>query len=152
MKRAVLIWDPKTGKEIRRIEGNESTPFHLRFSPDGRRLVWTAGRVIRVWDAAAWKEIRIVHPEPKNAERRPLAISSNARWAATVRDREIDLWDLESGERTKTVAMDDRPAQALALNRDGSLLTAVSGDGVVLVFDLARSAVVQRVDATRIYD
>ena len=35
----VRVWDPETGKEIRKLEGHPSFVISAAFSPDGSRIV-----------------------------------------------------------------------------------------------------------------
>jgi hypothetical protein len=55
---AVYLWDPATGKEIRRIE-NATAGFRpgVAFSPDGEILASAYGEEVRRWDAATGKEL-----------------------------------------------------------------------------------------------
>jgi WD40 repeat protein len=48
------LWDGRTGERIAQLEQDA---FGAVFSPDGKRIVTTAGRQQRLWDAASGEEI-----------------------------------------------------------------------------------------------
>jgi WD40 repeat protein len=147
MKKTVVIWDPRTGKEIRRIADNTNTPFLLRFSPDGKRLAWVAGKTIRVWDAAEWKEILSLGPELVKDDIRPVSISGDTKWAVTVRDDKVDVWDLTTGRKDKTIEGHRGRVQAVTLNGDGSLLATMAGDSVLRVIDVRQGRILKESEA-----
>jgi WD40 repeat protein len=54
----VRFWDTATGKEIKRIGGEDLKEVNqLAFSPDGKSLALAAGDSIRLWDIATGKEM-----------------------------------------------------------------------------------------------
>ncbi len=74
---------------------------HMRFSPDGRRLVTIAGSVVRIWPLVAEPEpdARLVHPDPVTRVLR----TSDGRRAVTAtqptrQSCEIRIWDLPTGK------------------------------------------------------
>ncbi len=48
----VRVWDCDSGALIRELEAGHPWVEHVAFSPDGMLLAATAGRILRVWDAA----------------------------------------------------------------------------------------------------
>ena len=53
--RTIKIWDAKSGKEIRTLEGHSDS---VAFSPDGSRIAsGSADRTIKIWDAKLGKKI-----------------------------------------------------------------------------------------------
>jgi len=58
MNSAALLWDAKSGEELRRLEGHKSHVVCVAFSPDGKRAVTGEfGGTIILWDTTNWAEI-----------------------------------------------------------------------------------------------
>src|SRR5207247_7522000 len=50
---SIRLWNPTTGKSIRKLSGHKGAVNGLSFSPDSRKLVsGSADKTIRVWDVA----------------------------------------------------------------------------------------------------
>ena len=56
----VRLWDVKTGREIRRLEGHPGAVNAVAFSPDGRHAVSAgiADALVRMWDLETGRELR----------------------------------------------------------------------------------------------
>src|ERR1700692_276653 len=47
----IRVWDPATGKEVRRLEGHKDAVRSLALAPDGKTLAsGSADRTVRVWE------------------------------------------------------------------------------------------------------
>jgi WD40 repeat protein len=55
--RTVRLWDPGTGKELRRLDGHKGVVLSLCYSPGGLLASGGDDRVIRLWDADTGKEL-----------------------------------------------------------------------------------------------
>jgi WD40 repeat protein len=52
----VKVWDVTTGQEVLTLSGHSRPISGVAFSRDGRRLVSSCGKQIRVWDATPVRE------------------------------------------------------------------------------------------------
>jgi len=127
----VILWDARSGKELRRIEGVHVGDF-LAFSPDGKTLATTrtwqqgkAGGVVYLWDAATG--------EPRGQLRgdgnlmRCLAFSpdgkrlaGHSQWSPTA-DGAVRVWDLATGKELLKVRTHSA-GHTIAFSPDGRLL------------------------------
>ena len=63
VSRNVHVWDWQNGKRLKSLEkkGNDiATTEPIRYSPDGRLLVWCGGFVALIWDTATWELIHTI--------------------------------------------------------------------------------------------
>ena len=127
----VTIRDVETGTKIMTLKGHDATVRRMAFSPDGTRLVGSAGslgpdetRTAPVWDVTTGELVMTLrgHDGPTSA----VAYSPDGRRIATGSfDRSVRLWDASSGKELRAVDAGG-PAFALAFSPDGRYL--VSGD------------------------
>ena len=54
----VYLWDPATGQELAKLEGDGSRLFALAFAADSQTLAVGSKTIIRLWDAVNAKELR----------------------------------------------------------------------------------------------
>jgi RNA polymerase sigma factor (sigma-70 family) len=125
---AVNLWDPATGKFVKRLDIGGA----LAFSPDSSLLV--AGS--QVWDFAADKELS-ANPEAHRAPvERMVTGEKNLVVTTTGSDKDIRIWDATTGKQRLRIA---QPGwiRDIALSPDGSKLASSSlvGDDSVSVWD-----------------
>lgn len=129
-KRTILLWDMKTGNQIRQF-GDDHQPVgfnSLAFSPHGRLLL-SAGekdKTIHVWDVATGNELRQFehHAEGLN-EITCIALSSDGKVMATAGSKngfgngEIYLWNFETGKQLHSGLRHKGNVTFLAFSPDG---------------------------------
>ncbi len=104
----VRLWDPSTGKEIRRIYAHQSGVFCVCFSGNSKLLASCGndgipGSSARVWDVGTGK--RLFHTGPHNPHLQTVALSPDGKVLAAGGSRSIVyLWDVESGKTLHQIA------------------------------------------------
>jgi WD40 repeat protein len=94
----IRLWDPNTGKEVRALEGHESSVVCIAFSKDGKTLASLArDATVRIWDVASGKNIKLFRM--RDAE--SLTLSPNGKLLA-VGGRAVCVWDIEKEKVIRT--------------------------------------------------
>ncbi|MBI2680792.1 MAG: hypothetical protein HYX25_07285 [Candidatus Solibacter usitatus] len=96
--RTIRLWDTKTWKVARTVNGQAEMVSHLAFSPDGKTLMsggsseFTGARPVevRLWDVASGKTKRAL-PSPHRVV--SVAFAPDGKTVAVSdRDKEINIW------------------------------------------------------------
>jgi WD40 repeat protein len=139
----VRLWDPRTGREVRRWQVDGIGWPSVAFAPDGKSLAactWDGPDrmgTIRLWDVATGREQRRLRTEAN----RHLAFARDGRLLFTAGHCRVQGWDRARGELVREMEevpeakqpplrLNDGPAfrweaRALAAAPDGKLVTAV---------------------------
>jgi RNA polymerase sigma factor (sigma-70 family) len=147
VKATITLWDPTTGRELRRFETGGPRPVTPAFSPDGKCLAWaTTNGTIVVTDAATGRELRRF--EAGDPCRFAFTPDGKNIVASLVHRRLIITWDTTTGRELRRFAK-ARPvpphqdwsipawAPAVSVSPGGRLLAAAADDHVPLLIDLA---------------
>lgn len=154
----VILWDPATGKAVRRLHTGRRTAHCVAFSPDGRWIV--AGGLRDNQDHAVLQSWRLPSGEPGppfDADSQDriyhLEFSPDSQLLATVGgDRMVHLWDVMRGDELKMLEAPQigrQEARCVAFSPDGQYLAAGADDGEVRIWDLAAQSDPIRIDAIR---
>jgi WD40 repeat protein len=133
----VTWWDPVAGKSIRRFEGvahswSGGRNVPARFTPDGKVLVGTSGRMLLRWDAATGRPLRPdVHDAGHFADVTAVVVSADGKWIATGgRDARVRVWDAATGRPAVAFPADwIVGARTLGFSPDGRFAYGPSPDG-----------------------
>jgi WD40 repeat protein len=109
--------------------------FALAFSPDGRTLVYTAGRELFVWDVPARREVRRVDLGAKHAL--DAAFTPCGRRLITVgKEGAARVWETAGWTCERVFAWEVGPLRAVAVAPDGTRAATAGDAGRVVVWDL----------------
>lgn len=153
----VRTWDVKSGTLKRSFSDDKPTTF-VRYSRDGKYLASAPnGGPVKVWDAANGEIVRIFpygnkfdfSPDGKHIA----CMASQPIEGDTLEDVEkrydVQIYQLETGELTNTLASDDHTKESWLLwiefSPDGKLVAAANWDGSVKLWDVATGALVKTI-------
>ncbi|KAM5348925.1 hypothetical protein ACJ41O_008748 [Fusarium nematophilum] len=142
----VRVWDAKSGREVRKLEGHSDSVNAVAFSPDGSRIASGSGdntgriasgsgdNTVRVWDAKSGREVRKLggHSYWVNA----VAFSPDgSRIASGSYDNTVRVWDIKLGREVRKLEGHSSWVSSVAFSPDGSRIASGSGDNTVRVWD-----------------
>ena len=137
----IILWQADTFELKRKIEGHYLTSLDLAFTPDSKRLVsGSMDKTVRVWDVASGEQLKIFgdHTEVVNA------VAIHGDLLATADDDTIRLWDLRSLSPKAVFPARSDGAQSLAFSPDGRYLAAGAHNGIVRVYTLLGSELIEQ--------
>jgi ankyrin repeat protein len=98
------LWDPKTGREIRRFVGIRDNVTQAEFSPDGRFIVSIdVDGGIRVWETETGEEFLFKTYRDRGLRLYDLVMFPDGKRVGIKTDKFIDIIDIESGRVLKTI-------------------------------------------------
>lgn len=134
----VVLWDPTTGKELRRLVGHVYGVRTLAFSPDGAVLASGSNdATIRLWDPATGKELRVLRGHTVAV--RALAFSPNGKLLGSGgQDDTVRVWDSVAGKELQCFGARKSGTAFLtvAFSPDGKTLAAAGNEHVVRRWDV----------------
>lgn len=135
--KTIRLWDPATGKQLRKIAAQQDLTCNLAFSPDGRLLASGGSKSASLWEIATGKEVARL-PHAKSVQ--SLAISPDGKTLATGGyDATIRCWDIKTAKQTCTIAGKGRAIAALAFSPDGKFLAWGGDDPAIVLLNLKKN-------------
>jgi WD40 repeat protein len=136
----VTLWDPESGKEIRRLHGCRDSIRALAVSADGRQiLAGSFDGTARLWETATGKEIRCL--DGRQTQINAVALAPDGKQALTgSKDGSVKVWDVPSGQLLRTLKEPNGEVMSVAYTPDGRFLLSAGNDGRPVLNDAARPA------------
>ena len=132
----VILWDTRSGDEIRVLEGHNGEVTSVAFAPDGQFAVsGSDDHALIIWNVTSGE---IVHRLEGHGDTvRDVAFSANGRIIASAsRDASIILWDVTSGQPIRTLAGHDGDVRTIDISPDGQWIVSGSSDKTMLLWDV----------------
>jgi WD40 repeat protein len=139
--RGIRWWNPAAGKVIRQFDGASGSSPHgpvpaARFTPDGKALVATSGRVLFRWNAKTGEPLfHDAHAGAHFNSIMALGVSPDGTRYATGTSSRIRVWDARTGRSVATLPGSYLRPQNLEFAPDGKTLFAPD-DGSIVQWDV----------------
>jgi WD40 repeat protein len=125
----VILWDPRSGKQVRQLNDEKTVVRSATLSLDGRMLATSSPAGIALWELPSGKLIREITCSFPGA----LAFSRDGQRLASV-GVVIRLWDVKTGKLLTPEQGHQGSIDHIALSADGTTL-ASTGGGTIIVWD-----------------
>lgn len=121
----VRVWDVETGKESFVLQ-SESAVGAVYFSVDKKRLALVLGNRIELWDTSAKRAVSNISRVTGHISDGQFS-PDGRRFAGSVDNRRIKLWDVEAGSLIQTLSS-GAIFNSFIFSPDGKWIVSLSGD------------------------
>ncbi len=134
----LIIWNPRTGGELKRITWEEDWPFSVDWSPDGTLLaVGTEGARAVVFDTETWEEETVLSGSSSMIDIE--WAGSGSYLAAAQWDGQVLVWNKDEGYEPKLLDIDStrrHDANGLAWSPNGKTLAVAYQDRSIRLWNV----------------
>jgi Tol biopolymer transport system component len=142
------VWDPTTGKEVRKL-GPESAWFGAAvFSPDGKHVATTEkDGTIKLFDIGGEKAARTIgrHPGADPLSYHPLSFAPDGKTLAAGGPKAVIFWDVENAKETLKIEVPGRSTGSIVFSPDGKRLVSAGEDGLARLWDVGTATEIRSV-------
>jgi RNA polymerase sigma factor (sigma-70 family) len=139
----ISLWDPSSGKEIRRFEGHTGRVNAVALSPDGKVVASGDPDGFSLWNAATGKRLFRAAREGNGVS--AVAFSRDGKLAAYALSRPVALGvytgarvvEAATGKDVAALSGHTSLVSAVAFSPDGKAVATASADGTVILWDVA---------------
>jgi len=128
-----IIYDVATTREL--LRANEPSTHAVCFSPDGKRVVTTPGRIARIRDAVTWDEIAVLRAH-KSSVFSPAFNFDGSRVVTVSLDMTARIWDAANGSEIAILRGHEGAVGSAAFSPDGSRVVTTSVDKTARLWDV----------------
>ncbi len=129
-KRAAILWDARTGKQLRRFVGHHQEDFahdavsSLTLSPEGKMLA-TGGEdgTIRLWNRETGKQLKLLPGSEYRVTNLTFSPDGKLLASGSLDESRVNLCDVDSGKRIHTLKQPE-DTNSLAFSPDGKTLAS----------------------------
>jgi WD40 repeat protein len=146
------VFDATTGKQVRTLDGHNTSIFRTAFSPDGKTMATADNAVIRLWDTATFKPLHdyeshrgynvMVRYSPNGKTLVSQSYGEGSTLGAGAR-----VWDAATGKELKRIGWDaDGPWSLGAVSGDGQVLAHARQGDKTRITEVATKKVLREID------
>jgi WD40 repeat protein len=148
-RQAIVLWDPKSGKEIRRLGAERGIgATSLAFAPAGKLLAtWSADRngTIRIWESDTGKELHEI-VATNNIDGLAFSADGKQIFAGSSKGR-VYRWEVETAKPLEAFSGGRFRVEGLAVSPDGKLLAGYDrsngNDGRIIIWNGSSGNIIQ---------
>jgi WD40 repeat protein len=143
--KTVMLWDVETGQLKHKLSGHTSIVRKVAFSPVGMTLAsGSDDGTILLWNGATGEslgKLLVKHTDPVlkidlSSAVDSIAFSRDGKTLASGdRDKDVILWDVQTGKRIHTLSRHSDAVWAVAFSPDGNTLASGSADRTIILWD-----------------
>lgn len=146
---AIMLWDLKTGKVVKTLEGHQNSVRDLAFSNDNRFLASASSdKTARIWNVETGETVKILEtktpitvnysPQPLNWKMpvTAVAFSPDGKILAVATGRAVHLWEVSTGKMVRTLEGHSQSVTSVAFLHDSRTLASGSLDGTVRLWSI----------------
>jgi RNA polymerase sigma factor (sigma-70 family) len=145
----VILWDTKTGFEIRKLEGHAGPVTALAYSPTGAAIATACleDHKVRLWDPETGKLLREWHGDANTLTFSPKGTLLAAGSPEVEGSSTVVQLDTATGLEFGPAAWHSAPLQTASCSANGRLVATVGSDGVMRLWDAERARQIHAFDA-----
>jgi WD40 repeat protein len=143
---ALHLFNARTCKEIRQLEGHAGKVWTVAFASDGQHAV-SGGfdGTVRLWDLNLGRAIKTFEGHKDYV--RSVAISDDGKWVLSGGDdRTVRLWNVQTGKEERVMQGHDHTVWCVALSRDGKRALSASLDKTVRLWDIEKGETIKKLE------
>ena len=133
----VFIWNVRTGQLVRTLAGHSDVVYGVAYSPDGTRLATASwDQTVKIWNTSDGRELLTLQGHHERVWR--VAYSPNGQQLASLGNRELIIWDAQSGAEVRTFPSTGRlNLYGLAYSPDGRHIAVTMQTRGAIILDAA---------------
>lgn len=165
LEKTLELWDPQTGRRLKKLVGHTDDVYTIAFTPDGKTLVsGSEDGTFKLWDVASGKLLRTILSVAPSApssgiilahggKTKPpvycVVFSPDGRLVASAAGQDpntghatpgtsvVKIWDATTKAELRTLDLQKDKVTTVAFSPDGQKIAAAAFDNVVKVWDVS---------------